>query len=275
MFAALIHALREGSDAARLAADAASARRLRADFFLSRLLRLGRMPGYNAPRRVRFKNGLWVNYRLNRGDVQSLREVLVEESYACELPAAPRTVLDLGANIGLTSVWFARLNRGNPAGDDRPPFLLAVEPDTGNAQMAAMNFRDNQVSGDLVCAAVAQQPGQAWFAARTESNLGCLTVGAGGVGRQRVPLVGIRDLLARFPEGWADLVKMDIEGSEADLLGHDTDWLARTGALLVEWHDDRADSQPLIQAVEAAGFRHQRVNVPQQDNLSLFVREPR
>ena len=87
-----------------------------------------------------------------------------------------------------------------------------------------------------------------------------------------VPVVGIRELLERFPQGHVDLVKMDIEGGEEALLSHDTGWLAGVRALMVEWHDDRADSRPLIQNVVAAGFEHRPLNAARQDNLSLFVR---
>jgi hypothetical protein len=86
-------------------------------------------------------------------------------------------------------------------------------------------------------------------------------------------MTGIRELLARFPGGKVDLVKMDIEGAEQDLLGHDTDWLESVRALMVEWHDDRADSRPLIEKVVAAGFQHRRLNAARQENLSLFVRQ--
>ena len=66
---------------------------------------------------------------------------------------------------------------------------------------------------------------------------------------------------------------MDIEGGEEELLGRHTQWLERVKSLVVEWHDDRADSAPLIRRVEAAGFVHQRINASRQDNLSLFLRQ--
>lgn len=46
--------------------------------------------------------------RRNTSDVTVLREVLVEEMYAASLPEPPRTILDFGANIGLTSLYLSR-----------------------------------------------------------------------------------------------------------------------------------------------------------------------
>lgn len=272
MFRSLIHARNEGREAAAVADDAASARQLRADFFWSRLLRFIRLPGYNHARRVTLQGGT-VHYRFNRGDLQSLREVLIQEVYACEQPLKPSTVLDLGANIGLTSVWLCRRHLGSQAQSSPvKPWLLAVEPVPENAAVAAMNLRDNAIPGEVLRAAVGQRSGEAWFDLRAESNLGRVVAAETGRHLTRVPVVGIRELLDRFPQGRADLVKIDIEGAEQELLGQDTDWLERVQALLVEWHDDRADSRPLIRNVEAAGFRHKRINAARQDNLSLFWR---
>lgn len=275
MLTSALTAFAEGKAAAAGAADFSSRLRLRSDFVLSRLLRLGRLPGYNARRRVRMRDALVVNYRLNRGDLQSLREVLVEEVYRCDLPAAPETILDLGANIGLASLWFARLIQPDPTGSDpiQPLKIIAVEPIPENAQLVELNFSENRIPGEVLQAAAGPTDGEAWFESRLESNLGRLVAEGDVKGpRIRVPVIGIHSLLARFPGGAVDLVKMDIEGGEAELLGGDTGWLRRVKMLIVEWHDDRADSAPLIRNVEASGFRHQKINTGRQDNLSLLVR---
>ena len=253
-----------------MAANLHSAVRLRLDFLLSRLLKFGRLPGYNKARQVKF-DGMTVHYRFNRGDLQSLREVLIEQVYACDLPFTPQTLLDLGGNIGLFSLWFCPRVKPSQTQSKQAPFLLAVEPVPQNAVVAEANLRDNHIPGEVVCAAVGQITGEAWFDLRAESNLGCLSRDDVPPQGMRVPVVGIRDLLDRFPEGRADLVKMDIEGGEEELLGRDTDWLGRVKALMVEWHDDRADSRPLIGNIEAAGFSHRRINAERQDNLSLFI----
>jgi FkbM family methyltransferase len=271
MIQALRHGWREGLQASALTDDACSRSQLRRDFFWSRLLKLGRLPGYNRARQVQL-GGLTVNYRFNRGDLQSLREVLVEEVYACDLPFVPQTVLDLGANIGLASLWLARRVKPSQTQSNQAPFLLAVEPVPENAAVAEANFRDNGIPGEVVRAAVGQRTGEAWFETRTESNLGRLAGERLGETGLRVAVIGIRDLLARFPGGQVDLMKMDIEGGEEELLGRDIDWLARVRALIVEWHDDRADSRALIQNVVAAGFDHQRINSARQHNLSLLLR---
>lgn len=273
---ALKHAWLEGLEAARFSGDRASAFQLRADFLLSRLLRLGRLPGYNAERIVRLKDGTTLHYRFNRGDLQSLREVFLEEVYACELSFEVGTVLDLGANIGLTSVWMAcrqRLRHAQSA-SFRQMYVIAVEPVQANADVAVKNFQANQVSGTVVCAAVGQRTGVVSFSARAESNLGKIVSVANHSDTISVPMVGIRELLEQFPNGTVDLVKMDIEGSENALLSKHTDWLANVRALMIEWHDEITPSPPLIQNLLSSGFHHRPMNAARQENLSLFVKAP-
>ncbi len=271
MIQAFQHGWREGLQAAGLADEPSSRSQLRRDFLLSRLLRLGRLSGYNKLRQVSLR-GLKVSYRFNRGDLQSLREVLIDQVYISDMPFIPQTILDLGANIGLASLWFSKRIKPCQAHLNQCPFLLGVEPVPENAAVAEINFLDNDVPGEVVRAAVGQMSGEAWFESRAESNLGRLSSEASTGTQIRVPVVGIRDLLDRFPTGQVDLVKMDIEGGEEELLGHDTDWLAKVKALLIEWHDDLTDSRPLIRNIEAAGFRHQQINFERQDNLSFFFK---
>lgn len=274
MMDALGHAWRDGREAAAHASEARSRCTLRLDFLLSRLLRLGHLPIYNQARRVKLRD-MTVNYRFNRGDLQSLREVLIEEVYGGDLSCEPQTVLDLGANIGLFSLWMAARIRRRQTSRSGTPLLLAVEPVPENATVAEANFADNQIPGEVIRTAVGLRTREAWFEVRAESNLGRLSNASGPTGSIRVPVTGVHALLDRFPAGEVDLVKMDIEGAEEELLSGDTDWLQRVKALIVEWHDDRADSRPLIAKVEAAGFTHHRLNEKRQDNLSLFRRDGR
>lgn len=259
------HAYLEGNNAAALSGNWSAAWRLRVDFLLSRLLKTGLPMGRDKSRQIEFQD--WkLTYRFNRGDVQSLREVLVEEVYACELPFLPRSILDLGANIGLASLWLARRYREVPDLQ-----ILAVEASEDNTRVAAVNFRDNAVPGEVIHAAVGKDNGEAFFAAQAASNVGRV-VSSSDETSVRVPVIGIADLIARFPSGKVDLVKIDIEGSEHELLTPHSDWLDRVRAMMIEWHDDVAPSDGMKHVLMARGFRHELLNARRQENLSLYLR---
>ena len=92
----------------RCSEDWTSKLRLTVDILQSRLLKYWRLPHFGARRSVRLAPGLRVSYRLNRGDLQALREVMFEESYRPAQAPGSGVLVDLGANIGLTSLWLWR-----------------------------------------------------------------------------------------------------------------------------------------------------------------------
>jgi FkbM family methyltransferase len=236
------HELRGGY---RLAADPASFLRFGADVLLSRLARV--VPAIDREREhsIRVRGDLQLFYRLNRGDMQSIREVWIDECYRLPFDLVPTRVVDLGANIGLTSLWFA--HRYGCA------TIIAVEPSPSNARLTRMNLERNGVKAEVVEAAVGPHDGTGFFAAvGADSNLGRLEA----TGRA-VPIVSMATLLAKLPEGTdVDLLKLDIEGGEEALLKENVAWLHRVKSIIAEFHPEVIDYPAAIRAIEQQGFRY-------------------
>src|SRR5467141_1913576 len=91
-----LHLIREWRACTRLCDDPQSALRLGFDFVLSRFLlwspknRVGRL------RTVRLQGGVQLCYRLNKGDLHSIREVWFDEAYRLPFDDPSGTLLDLG-----------------------------------------------------------------------------------------------------------------------------------------------------------------------------------
>lgn len=147
-------------------------------------------------------------------------------AYALDLPRQPRLILDLGANVGYASVYFAL--RWTTAR------VLAVEPEPSNVAVLRRNAA-SLPRVEVVEAAVWPRPGRVVLEDVGKGFWG-MRVRDAGDGRD-VPAVTIPELLARADADWADLVKIDIEGSELDLFSEETDWIANVGALALELHD--------------------------------------
>jgi FkbM family methyltransferase len=146
-------------------------------------------------------------------------------AYELELPAEPRLIVDLGANAGYASVFFAL----------RYPTarVIAVEPVPENARLLRKNVaRLGRV--DVVEAAAWPRParlalvdpGKGWWGMRVAEA-------PGGV----VAAVTVAELLARAGADSIDVLKVDIEGAEQQLFSENTDWLARVRTLILELHD--------------------------------------
>lgn len=176
-------------------------------------------------------NGVDVSYRPGTSDENVIVDVF-ERKYHVPPNGAPPpgTILDLGANIGLTMLHYRMLY---PDAE-----IFGVEMDPENVTVAYRNTDD-----PVLCAAVTAKNRIEGYNAEGEPwayNLDALgdrvTVGVplGRIGRRHV-----------------DLVKMDIEGSEASVLP--TADLSRFQAILVETHGDYTKPDA-IRDLQAAGF---------------------
>lgn len=134
-------------------------------------------------------------------------------------------IIDAGANIGASALWFAR-----EFPDAR---VIAVEPDPANAAACRANSAAN-ARITLWEAAIGGQPGKialenpsghAWAPRTSRSASG------------EIRIVTIPELIASVPDSELFIVKIDIEGFEADLFASNTDWIDQAAAILIETHD--------------------------------------
>lgn len=249
--------IREWRACARLSADSRSALRLGLDFALSRFLVQSPKNRVRPVRRVCFKGGVELCYRLNKGDLHSIREVWFDEAYRLPFDDPSGTLLDLGANIGLTSVWLARRYSF-----DR---VIAVEPDLNNASLVRRNLELNGINGEVLEAAIGPREGVARFESNQSSNLGKLSEKGVPVTMTTVAAILEKSACSRF-----GLVKIDIEGGEQDLFDGPTDWLASADAIIAEFHPALVDCARIVETISSRGFDYIRSNSVFPDNMDCF-----
>lgn len=81
-------------------------------------------------------------------------------------------MVDIGANIGFTSVYFARRFGART--------VVAIEPDPDNAWLLRKNLASqNNIDAEALGAAAGEADGKASFARAGQSNLGRVVEGAG------------------------------------------------------------------------------------------------
>jgi FkbM family methyltransferase len=159
-----------------------------------------------------------------------------EYGLVCRRLTDPKFILDLGANVGYASAIFA----------SRFPSarIVAVEPDPGNFELCQRNLSPY---GDRIKVKL----GAVW-ASRTQLALArgnhCdgrewatrVTEGAPTGGDASVQAWDVASLLDMAQQEEADFVKIDIEGSEAEVFAANADrWLTRVRNLCIELHGDR------------------------------------
>jgi len=156
-------------------------------------------------------------------------------------------VIDAGANIGASSVYFALQY---PSGR-----VMAVEPEKGNADLA----RRNCEGLDIVVreAAIGAEPGTAFLSDPGHSDWGFRVGESGAV---PVPVVSVPELLeeAEALQLFPLICKIDIEGGEAGLFAKNTAWVDRFALIIIELHDwlfpGEGNSRNFLRAIAANDF---------------------
>ena len=155
-------------------------------------------------------------------------------------------IIDCGANIGASPVWFSN---SFPEAQ-----IFAVEPERYNYEILRMNCKTHQ---NIKCrnAAISsvnetvyvQNPGAGSWAFRTIRDSG-----PSGTAVRAVTVASIEKL---FPESKLFLIKIDIEGGESRLFESNLEWIDRTVVIIIELHDwmlpGSANSQNCLKALSA------------------------
>lgn len=152
------------------------------------------------------------------------------ESYKAKIAAnEPPLIIDCGANVGLASLWFAKVLP--------KATIIAVEPDDKNFSLLQRNTKHlgNQILS---------VKGGVWNQA---ANLNIVNPNAGAASFQLKPTTAITsnsiraytiDELCTMGGAMTPLiVKLDIEGSQAALFENNTEWVQRTHLITLELDD--------------------------------------
>lgn len=171
-----------------------------------------------------------IHLRLRTTDVSVFEEIILDAEYYFETPKSPRLIVDAGANIGMTSVFFANLF---PEAK-----IISVEPEASNFEMLRKNAAPYSNIQPLL--------GALW----KENVELCLSdPGTGSWGFQThertesegapvmVRGMTVDSLMAQCGTDHIDVLKMDIEGSEKEVFETCAAWIGKVGMIIVELHD--------------------------------------
>lgn len=182
----------------------------------------------------------------NGADSFIFGEVFNHLFYDFELPFTPLTILDLGANAGFTTIFFARKYPD--------AHLACVEPMPNNLEILKSNLALNHVPSTVFASAISAQDGTVQMV-MTPFDHGHKVAGiATGKALKGELLdvhgISVPTLMRQMRWERIGLLKVDIEGYEAVLLKENCDWLSRVDAMCIECHEgyDESDLNALTRA---------------------------
>jgi FkbM family methyltransferase len=168
--------------------------------------------------------------RRGTSDEPTFDQIFLEGDYDFDFTGLdPRLIIDAGANVGYSTIFFAR----------RFPraHVVALEPEAGNFAMLRENTAGLANVTAMQCALwcrkchlrIENPDDPSWSFMITE---------AAGPSPDAIEATTIPDILRAVNRSRVDLLKLDIEGSERELFSAGfEDWLPEIEALVVELHD--------------------------------------
>jgi FkbM family methyltransferase len=226
----------------------------------------------NPCNRIDLKEGLVLTSPPNEPLLALFQELWLEECYTRGrfTPGAGHLVVDVGAHVGIFTVWAA----------SRHPEVrvLAVEPSPRSFQFLQENVACNGLQNvTLVRSACGRETGEAQLYSRGR-NVADTLCKRDAAGRELAPLastpvLGLDALFKRYRVNRCDLLKLDCEGAEYEILFNAArDTLARIERIAMEYHVGLGEHTPLELGLylEAHGFKVEREG-PQRDDEGGYL----
>lgn len=177
------------------------------------------------------------------------------------------TVLDIGANKGVFSIYMSRAT-----GSSGTLIAFEAQPELGDHLRAVkQSFKLDNMT--LVNKGLSSTNAVLTMR-RTEAGSGMASFHsdvAGGLDEIEIPVIKLDDYLAQHPVDSVSFIKCDVEGHELDVFQGAEQLLARDHpTLLFECHDAEANSGELFRLLASLGYDGYFFHVSRADHKSLF-----
>lgn len=171
-------------------------------------------------------------------DIETFQQIFLHGSYQTRYLArradidawyqsrAKPLILDLGANVGLSALYFAK--------NWPRATVIGVEPDAENYALFVTNVSCHK-NVIPIRGAIASEPGYARIVNPKASEWAYRTEVTAS--NTDLPAVSVPELLDRSGDCDPFLCKIDIEGAEDELFSSNTEWVTRFPVIMIELHD--------------------------------------
>jgi FkbM family methyltransferase len=167
--------------------------------------------------------------RNKTSDIATFYQCIYNEEYCIDIDFEPQTIIDLGANIGLTTAFFKKKYPNSK--------IICVEPETSNFELLKKNLKDlpnihfyntgvwNKSTNLIIEDKGLGHYGYTVKESETEST-------------NSFKAIGISEIIDEHNLEKIDILKVDIEGSEKELFSNNFEqWLPKVRVLIIELHD--------------------------------------
>jgi FkbM family methyltransferase len=215
----------------------------------------------------RLRGGICVALRKDTTDFKVFDEIFVEQAYApcvARLPddLGPVTLIDLGANIGLSALFLARALEVVE--------IIAVEPDPDNFRLLSENLRRTGLADR--CTAIRAFAGvELAFATLHDSGNGAWGMRMGALSDAGIPVLPLTGIADAAKAGSPILLKCDIEGGERQLFLRMRDWEHLIHYIFLELHTEFLSFHEMAACLESSGYQWTIHGTPDASDVIVLL----
>lgn len=199
-------------------------------------------------------NGADLSLRIDDSDIRVFKQIFVDNEYdSLNLPETAKTIIDLGANIGLSALFFIKKFPTSR--------IVAVEPDAVNFSIMEKNLEKFSKSISFLQAAIWPTDGEVSLVEEDDDHTslgawGYRTEASNGNSGLSVKAVTIPTIMKQYGMDFVDILKVDIEGAEYELFEKNyEDWIDKVGLIIIETHDRfKPNSEAIVRKALSGRF---------------------
>jgi len=172
--------------------------------------------------------------RIPSSDVETYKQVFIDQEYDFLVKTQPKVIIDAGANIGLASIYFA--NKYPSAK------IIAIEPEQSNFEMLKENVTPYPNVIPIQAALWNKNeeinlidPGHGKWGFMTDMKNS--SVSLPGKTCHKVTAMTIDKIMNDYDLKKIDILKIDIEGAEKEVFDDTSSWIEKVDSLIVELHE--------------------------------------
>ena len=204
---------------------------------------------YNRSSAVKFpflKHPVHFRGQISKSDLIMFEQIFYTKEYDINVPFEPKVIIDLGANVGFASVYFA--NRF-PASK-----IFALEPNKENYDLACKNVK-KYPNIKMVMGAIWNRSEEIHLVDKGYGEASFMI--EPGTDINSIQAYTIRSVMKMMNTDFIDILKIDIEGSEKEIFesGYE-EWLSLTKIIIVETHDryKKGSSKSVLSTISNYNF---------------------
>ena len=193
------------------------------------------------------------NLIMRRGttDQYTFLKIFLLREYNVHLDFKPEFIIDAGANVGYSSIFF---NMIYPKAS-----IVAIEPEESNYNILKKNT--NHIKNiHAIKAGLWSKRGYLNIIGEDlpEKKDSFITILAKKGIKSGVPATTIKEILKKYNKNSIDILKMDIEGAEKEVFSRNyLSWIDKVKVIMIELHEhlNLGSKEALEKAIQGRGFK--------------------